>query len=162
MKIAYAVLIVSSLAFLAGCGGKPQTTAKASTALMKGPKTFHLTGNDSMKYNITRLDVMPGDPVTLTMKNIGTLPISAMGHDFVLLKQTADANAFDQAALTHKADGYFPTNLADEVIAHTKLLGPGQSETIHFTAPEKPGEYTYLCTFPGHFQAGMKGIMVVH
>jgi plastocyanin len=30
-----------------------------------------------------------------------------------------------------------------------------------FGAPAKPGSYTYLCTFPGHFVAGMKGVLVV-
>ncbi len=160
MKLPTAVLLVSSLALLAGCGKK--TESSAAPTLEKGPKSFHLTGDDAMKYNLTELDVMPGDHVTVTMTNIGTLPIAAMGHDFVLLKKDADPAAFDQAALTHQADGYFPTNLADQVIAHTKLLGPKQSETIEFTAPMTPGNYVYLCTFPGHFQAGMKGVLVVH
>lgn len=162
MKFPYAALLASSLMLLAGCGKKPTTAAASTPALQKGPKTFHLTGNDTMKYNLTTLNVMAGDPVTLTMTNAGSLPIVAMGHDFVLLKQTADPAAFDQAAITHKGDGYFPTNLANEVIAHTKLLGPKQSQTIHFTAPSKPGDYVYLCTFPGHFQAGMKGVLIVH
>ena len=46
-----------------------------------------------------------------------------------------------------------------DVIAATKLLGPGESETISFTAPE-PGDYQFVCSFPGHF-AMMRGIMVV-
>lgn len=163
MKIPYAALLASTLVLLAGCGKKPATTAAASApALQKGPKTFHLTGDDAMKYNLTTLDVMAGDPVTLTMTNAGTLPLEVMGHDFVLLKATADPAAFAQAAMMHKADGYFPASLANEVIAHTKLLGPKQSETIHFTAPSQPGDYVYLCTFPGHFQAGMKGALIVH
>ena len=32
---------------------------------------------------------------------------------------------------------------------------------IEFTAPAKPGSYTFFCTFPGHFAAGMKGVLVV-
>jgi azurin len=46
-----------------------------------------------------------------------------------------------------------------DVLAATKLLGPGESETITFTVDE-PGDYQFVCTFPGHF-AMMRGIMVV-
>ncbi|MDQ5977348.1 MAG: hypothetical protein QG602_320, partial [Verrucomicrobiota bacterium] len=44
---------------------------------------------------------------------------------------------------------------------HTKLLGPKQSEEIVFTAPAEAGEYPFICSFPAHFIAGMKGVMVV-
>jgi azurin len=47
----------------------------------------------------------------------------------------------------------------EDVIAATKLLGPGENETLTFTAPE-PGDYQFVCSFPGHF-AMMRGIMVV-
>ena len=52
-----------------------------------------------------------------------------------------------------------PEASMSDVIAATKLLGPGESETISFTAPE-PGDYQFVCSFPGHF-AMMRGIMVV-
>ena len=64
-----------------------------------------------------------------------------------------------EAAKAGPAKEYFPESKKDEVLAHTKLLGPGESETIYFTAPVK-GVYDYVCTFPGHF-ALMKGKMTV-
>ena len=45
------------------------------------------------------------------------------------------------------------------IVAHTRLIEGGQSNTITFTAP--PGTYTYLCTFPGHYAAGEKGTLVI-
>jgi len=47
-----------------------------------------------------------------------------------------------------------------KVLFNTVLLQPGKSETIYFTAPEKPGDYPYVCTYPGHYLV-MKGILKV-
>jgi azurin len=47
-----------------------------------------------------------------------------------------------------------------DVIAHTGLVGPGETVEVTFKAPAA-GTYTFLCSFPGHFAAGMKGTLVV-
>jgi azurin len=47
------------------------------------------------------------------------------------------------------------------VLAKTKLLGPGESDSVTFTAPGAPGAYDYICTFPEHYAGGMKGVMTV-
>ncbi|HTT55818.1 MAG TPA: azurin [Opitutaceae bacterium] len=165
MKTPYSVLLASSVLLLAGCGkGSDQTAAGAAPApaVASGPQTLTLSANDTMKYSLTRLEVPAGQEVTLTFTNAGAMPKAQMAHNWILLKAGSDATAFANAGVTHKADDYFPTELADEVIAHTKLLGPKQSDTITFKAPTAPGEYTYLCTFPGHFVSGMHGVLVVH
>jgi uncharacterized cupredoxin-like copper-binding protein len=41
------------------------------------------------------------------------------------------------------------------------MLGPGQMGDVIFTTPTKPGEYPFLCSFPAHYQSGMKGVLVV-
>jgi azurin len=164
MKTPYLVLLASSALLLAGCGKSGNTSASAAPApaAQNGPQTLTLTANDTMKYNLTQLEVGAGQDVTLTFTNVGTMPKAAMAHNWILLKAGTDATAFTTAAVSHKADDYFPTELADEVIAHTKLLGPKESDTIHFKAPTAPGEYTYLCSFPGHYVSGMHGVLVVH
>jgi azurin len=156
MKIPYLLLVAASVVALAGCGQKESAAAPGA-----GPKTFALTASDTMKYNVTRLEVSPGEEVRVTLTNVGTQPKAAMGHNWTLLKQGADAAAFANAAVLHKDSDYFPADLAGEVIAHTKLLGPRQSDTVEFKAPTEPGEYPFLCTFPGHFVSGMKGVLVV-
>jgi azurin len=47
------------------------------------------------------------------------------------------------------------------VLASTKMAGGGETVEVTFTAPKEPGEYLYICTFPGHYLAGMKGVLVV-
>ena len=51
--------------------------------------------------------------------------------------------------------------LKGQVLVATALAGNGETVSAEFTAPAKPGRYTFICTFPGHFAAGMKGVLVV-
>ena len=51
--------------------------------------------------------------------------------------------------------------MANMVIAKTSLAGPGERVQVTFTVPETPGEYPFICTFAGHYQAGMKGKLIV-
>ena len=51
--------------------------------------------------------------------------------------------------------------MKDAVIAKTPFAGPGETVQVFFTAPSKPGRYPFVCTFSGHFQAGMKGTLIV-
>lgn len=40
------------------------------------------------------------------------------------------------------------------------MLDNGQSEVLEFNAPDKPADYEFVCTFPGHYML-MRGIMKV-
>lgn len=123
-------------------------------------KPVLIHANDQMKYDVTAISASPGQKVTVTLTSNGTLPKIAMAHNFVLLKAGTDFSAFAIAGMTHSAEGYIAPEMADKVIVATKLLGPGESDTITFTAPAA-GTYDYICTFPGHAQAGMHGVLTV-
>jgi azurin len=84
-----------------------------------------------------------------------------MGHNWVLLKAGTDVAAFDAAALNAKDTGYIPAALSDQIVTHIDLLGPRKSGEADFKAPTAPGDYPFLCTFPAHYQAGMKGVLTV-
>src|SRR5437868_12385387 len=58
-------------------------------------------------------------------------------------------SAFLDKASTEAAHDYVPPS-AKERLAHTKLLGPNETDTVTFNAPFVPGEYLYVCSFPGH------------
>ena len=113
-----------------------------------------LNGNDKMQYDLSEIDVYEGQTVVLTLNHTGTMPMASMGHNFVLLKNGTDLEKFEAEAAKAQKDGYIPTDTS-EIIAHTKLLGGGESDTITFQAPEK-GTYDFLCSFPGHYSM-MKG-----
>lgn len=147
---------------LTGCGPKADNAAPAGApAQSGGVLTVEITANDQMKFSLTRIEAAPGQEVKVIFTNIGSMPKVAMGHNWMLLAKGADPTAFVNAAVTAQATDYFPPAMADKVIAHTKLLGPKQTDEITFKAPTEPGEYTFLCSFPAHFVAGMKGVFVV-
>ena len=126
----------------------------------KVDQTVVIAGNDMMKFDLATFEVKAGSKVKITLKNTGKIPKIAMGHNFVLLKSDITAIAFGQKALASGAGpaNPLPDSVKGDVIAYTKLLGPGESDSIVFTAPAA-GEYEYVCTFPGHF-ALMRGKMV--
>jgi uncharacterized protein len=47
-----------------------------------------------------------------------------------------------------------------DVLWATAMLLPNESQILRFHAPLQPGEYTYICSFPGHYLV-MRGVMEV-
>ena len=125
-------------------------------------KKIELTGSDQMQYSTKTMEVTAGDTVVLNFKHIGALPKVAMGHNFVLLKPDTKIPEFAMAAAQAAATDYLPADEASKkaILAHTKLLGGGESDTVTFTAPAEAGAYPYICTFPGHYGL-MQGVLTV-
>jgi azurin len=140
---------------------KPKTPAATAKSSAKGGRTVELTGSDNMKYNLSTIEAKPGERLHVVLKSIGTAPKMAMAHNFVLLKEGADAQAFATAAMNARDTDFIPADQKDKIIAATALAGPGETVDVSFTAPSKAGTYTFLCSFPGHFAVGMKGQLVV-
>ena len=120
-----------------------------------------ITASDQMKFNVTRIDARAGQTVRIQLTNNGNLPKEVMGHNWVLLKAGIDANAYASAAMSAGKENYEPKSLADQVLASVPLLGPKRQGEVTFNAPTTPGTYQYLCSFPGHCLAGMRGQLVV-
>ena len=156
--------IAAATFFLVSCnsGTDEKSATETATTAQSAPETASntvlLKAGDNMKFDKSEITVNAGESVTLTLQHTGTMPKTGMGHNFVLLKQGVNNNAFATKALEARDHDYIPEN-SDEIIAHTKLLGGGEDDTIVFPAPEK-GTYEYLCTFPGH-AAVMHGKFIV-
>lgn len=160
LRMLFTSALVALLAF--GCAKNETATAADSVASAEksGPRVIEITGNDSMKYNLTSIEVAVGEEVTIKLTNVGTMPKQAMGHNLVVLKAGSDTNSFSMAAASAAATEYIPDSLKSQVVDHTKLLGPKESDTITLTFSEA-GAYPFLCSFPAHFQVGMKGMITV-
>jgi azurin len=125
------------------------------------PLTVEITGDDFSKFNLTSFEVKPGQRVTVKFRNVGEFPKEVMAHNWVLLAKEADPARFVDAGARHPERDYIAYEQEFYVLAKTKLLRPGESDSVSFSAPTAPGAYPYLCTFPEHYAAGMKGVMTV-
>jgi len=144
-----------------GCSALLFSIAGCSRAPEAPPKVVELTADDSMKYSVAQFEVTHGQNVTVTLKNTGTSPKASMGHNFVVLQKNVNWNAFVEAGSMDAAHDYVAPAQAKDVIAKTKLLGPNESDSVTFRAPHVPGNYDFVCSFPGHATQGMKGVMIV-
>lgn len=146
-------LLLSLLAF----SGFATLPAMADTP---ASREITITASDSMQFNVKEIAAAPGEKIRLTLSNIGKIPKTAMGHNWVLLTPM-NFDAFNKLAMScaNNAPEFLPKNRA-AVLAHTKILGGGESDTIEFTVPATPGSYPFFCSFPGHFGM-MKGNLIV-
>lgn len=127
----------------------PETTTTETTAPEGAEAVITIGAGDNMKFDLSEIKVREGQKVKLTLNHTGKAPKTAMGHNFVLLAAGVDYNTFAKEAMAAKDSDYIPASASTEVIAHTKLLGGGESDTIEFDAPAK-GTYEFMCSFPGH------------
>lgn len=176
----YRLAILALALFMMSCGGdsKKETKGKepvsVGTSTQKVEKkqetkgitfsddgkeaTIDIEGDDAMRFNLKTIKVKEGQKITLTLHHVGTMDKQVMGHNWVLLNQGVDIMTFGGEAASAEANDYIPEG-TDEVIAHTKMIGGGETTTITFDAPAK-GVYDFICSFPGHV-ALMKGKFVV-
>lgn len=136
-----------------------KSLAASETREVKQVKTIQIKGSDAMQFDLKEIKVKAGQKIKLTLTHSGKLAKAAMGHNFVLLKPGVDVAAFGGKAAAARETDYIPKSEEANIIAHTKLVGGGESDTIEFTAPKK-GTYTFICSFPGHY-ALMKGNFIV-
>lgn len=175
MKKLFYVHLIGFVFLMTSCGQQkseenieeePQTSARESELEKESKNSvaadtvqLEITADDQMNYSKKEMRVKAGQVVVLTLKHVGKLPVASMGHNWVLLKEGADMEAFAMDAIQAKDSDYIPQHRKDDIIANTKMLGGGEYDTITFTAPEK-GTYTFLCSFPGHYMA-MNGKFIV-
>lgn len=124
-------------------------------------RTVEITGSDQMKFDVTEINATPGEKIKIILTTESNLPKVAMSHNVIVLKQDADVKAFASAAATARNNDFVPPKMTDQIIAYTDLAGGGETVEVTFTIPEEAGSYTYICSFPGHFAAGMKGTIIV-
>lgn len=119
---------------------------------------IEIGSNDQMQFDKKELKVPVGESVFLTLNHTGKMAKNVMGHNFVLLKKDVDFLAFAEKAAVAADNEYIPASEEGNIIAHTKVIGGGESDTIEFTIDEA-GTYEFLCTFPGHY-AIMRGTLI--
>jgi azurin len=123
---------------------------------------LEITGNDMIQYDKKQLKIGSDcTQVELTLTHAGKLPAASMGHDWVLVK-AEDMSAVASDGLAAGAANNYVKKDDARVIAHTKVVGGGESASVTFatSALKKGQSYKYMCTFPGH-NALMNGDFII-
>lgn len=112
----------------------------------------------NLTYQDRDLVANPGEPLAVTLINTDVVP-----HNWVLVRprslstvgKLANHLIADPMAAVKQ---YVPPS--DDVLVYTDVVDGGQEFTIFFQAPQQPGKYPFLCTFPGHWMV-MNGMLTV-
>jgi azurin len=132
-----------------------------AAAAAKGVLTVEIIGTEDMKFSMATITAKPGEQLRVRLVVKGSMPKIAMAHNFVLLNKTAKVVDFATAAMNARTTDFIPADKKADIVAFTGLAGAGETVEVTFKVPAAAGEYPYICSFPGHFQAGMKGTLVV-
>ena len=162
------------------CNGEETPETTEEEVVDDGVRTIEIIGNDDMKFVVREaeeglitggqagefvllegIEASPGEELRIRLTTISNLPPSAMSHNLALVDLGTDVDAFARASITARDNEYIAPDFEDQVIVTTRMLGDGETDTITFTVPDTPGEYDYVCTFPGHFAGGMVGVLYV-
>ena len=117
-----------------------------------------IDSNDMMKFSSNSLSVPATcKEVKLTLNHTGKLPANVMGHN-VAIVDTANLQAVGNEGMSAGLENNYIKPNDSRVYAFTKIIGGGESTSITFSTEKmkKSGDYSFVCTFPGHW-AIMKG-----
>ena len=141
--------------------GGPGNQAPSEPAFDRLPNllTVHIASiPERMQFDVRRFEVKAGQPVKLVFSNP-----DAMQHNLVIVKP----GAMEEVGMAGNEMAKDPTGIqrnfvpkTDKVLYATKLIDPQATATLRFRAPSEPGNYPYVCTFPGHWVI-MNGVMEV-
>lgn len=126
----------------------PKHMEKMPAAWSRGPdKTMSIGTVPGLKFDQKILTVDAGAKVRLIFNNYDD-----MQHNLVIVKPgtvSKIGEAANKLGINGNKLNYVP--ISDDVLYHTTILQPESAQTIYFEAPKQPGDYTIVCTMPGHW-----------
>lgn len=152
IALVFGILAASSAPVAADQGTPPVRTV---TLIVNDPI------GDKMSYSINQIDAKPGERLKVRLVSLAQTPKTVMAHNWVLLKLGTNVKTLTDAAANARATDFIPVALRSQIIADIPLTGPGEQFDVTFTVPKVRGSYPFVCTFAGHWSAGMKGTLVV-
>lgn len=139
----------------------PPAASEKPAAVVKNCATT-VQGNDAMQYDVGSITIPAScSKFTINLKHSGTMAVTAMGHNVVISKDADMQGVLADGMAAGAASNYVKADDA-RVVAHTKLVGGGQSTSVSFDTSKlkSGGPYDFFCSFPGH-AAVMKGTISV-
>ena len=140
----------------------PAATGSDKPAAVVADCATVIEGNDAMQYNVGSITVPAScTEFKITLNHPGKMPVAAMGHN-VVITTMADMQAVAADGMGAGASADYVKLGDTRVIAHSKVIGGGESTSVSFATSKlkSGGPYEFFCSFPGH-SAMMKGTIAV-
>lgn len=134
----------------------------ASGHLLAAECSVEVDSTDQMSFTTKAIEIDKScKQFTVTLKHTGSLPKAVMGHNLVISKE-ADMQPIATDGLSVGIDKDYLKEGDARVIAHTKVIGGGEKDSVTFDVSRlDPTEtYGFFCSFPGHI-AMMKGTVTL-
>lgn len=134
----------------------------ASAPLLAAECSVEVHSTDQMTFDTKEIKVSKScKTFTIDLKHVGNLPKNVMGHNLVVAK-TADVQVVSADGIAAGVDKDYLKEGDERVIAHTKLIGGGESDSVTFDVSKLDAaqSYQFFCSFPGH-AALMKGALTL-
>lgn len=147
-----AVLFGTAGSALATPGAVP-TNPTANGEMVDSTITIDVTGSN-LEFEQEEIQLEAGTTVTLQLDNSE----SSMPHNVVLVNSDEAIRPVGIAAVQAQQNDYIPEDEENRILGYTSLAAPGETVEFTFEVPP-PGEYPYICTYPGHFQT-MQGTLI--
>jgi len=131
---------------------KPEFTGK----VIEGEREIQIDANSGLVYSKKIIEAKPDEALVLTLRNV-----DVMNHNLVIV-EPGSTKKVGEASFKMISDpkagekNYAPD--MKEVLFVVPVIEPGENHSLHFRAPEKQGDYPYICTFPGHWMV-MQGVL---
>ncbi len=111
---------------------------------------------EQLRYDVKEMTVKAGQKMHIEFNNPDALP-----HNLVITKP-GTATEVANAAIAMGADGFAAQFIPEssDIIAHTDMIDGQNSADLEFDVPSEPGDYEFVCTFPGHALI-MRGILKI-
>jgi azurin len=137
---------------------KEQEGSNTTGKVLEGAREIIVDAVAGLQYAQKLIEVKADEPLAWKLRNTDVMP-----HNLVLVKPNG-AKTVGMASFKMMSDPtagkkhYIPD--LPEVLAFIPVINPSKEHTLYLRAPKAPGDYPYICTFPGHWMA-MRGVLKV-
>lgn len=113
------------------------------------------TGTETPRFIEHEFTVHAGKIIDIELRNHSKV---GHKHDWALVRPGTRRKIEKEARAAGPNSDWIPNS--PDILAFVRITNPGETGTALFRAPDKPGDYPFLCTYPGH-GAIMHGILHV-
>lgn len=156
------LLLVGGFFFMANNQVEDSTQESTDNIIVDDVEpTTEVEDEESMVEDDEMEEEDDSDSTNVESSNTESIEISMTGSDYEFDPETFTVEAGQEVTVTLTSGDLMHDFVLEDMDVRTEIIEAGDSDSVTFTAPEEPGEYTYYCSVGNHRAMGMEGTMIV-